>query len=229
MSDIELTQQDESGDTLEELDIAELRKYSKLLGVTAQRDWKKEDFVRAIQANQQAQALLKYANIGASSDGSPSSTLKPGFARILMHRDPIPDAANSPVPIGLNGRFFHIPRGIEVDIPLEYVNVLADAKVKVIRQKKEPSPSNPQGEVVEEDILSYPFQVIEIRPYLPGQKFNSSLDQRAVVAGRKAAFHREYGKYPTTGELLAWESQKKEDQRHERRMEEREAERDAIK
>lgn len=227
MSNEKLTQMDESSGSLDELDIAELRKYAKLLGITAQRDWNKEDFVRAVQANQQAQALLKYANTGSSTnDGSPSK-LKPGYARVIVHRDPVPGSANSPVPLGLNGRFFMCPRGVEVELPLEYVNVLADAKVTVVRQKKEPSANHPEGEIVEEDILSYPFQVLDISPYLPGQKFNSSLDQRAAVAARKEAFRKIYGKYPTIGELLAWESQEKEDTRHARRMEEREADRAA--
>lgn len=221
MSDETMTQMDESGEVLETLDINELRRYSKLLGVTPQRDWKKEDFVRAIKANQQAQALMQYANTGNSTEGSPNK-LQPGHARLIIHRDPVPGAANSAVPLGLNGRFFMCPRGVEVDVPLEYVGVLADAKVTVIRQKKEPTAGNPEGEVVEEEILSYPFQVKEIAPYLPGQKFNSSLDQRAAVSARKEAFRKVYGKYPTIGELLAWESQQKDDARHARILEEKE-------
>lgn len=220
MSDIDTTQMDESGEyVFDSLDIAELRKYSKLFGIAAQRDWKKEDFVRAIKNKQQAAKLNDLADNPSSTEGSPSASgLKPGEARILIHRDPTPGAANGPVQVGLNGRIFHFPRGIAVTVPLEYVGVLADAKETRIRQSESPSLQNPAGVVVEEEIQSYPFQVLEINPRRPGDKFYNNVDQRAAVAARKDAFRAVYNKWPTSGELMEFERGVKEDARLDRKL-----------
>lgn len=209
MSDTQLTHSEESTDAdLLDLDIAELRRFAKLMGVNAQRDWKKEDFVKAIKAKHAA-AELSIHTSALSETNLGKDPLPPGHARILVHRDPSPGHSNSPIPVGLNGRTFFVPRGVEVVIPLEYVDVLADAKSTILRQKKEPSRDEPYGQVVEEDILSYPFQVLAVRPHERGSKFKSNMDQRSMMYERRVKFVQEFGKWPTIGELLEFENSRR--------------------
>lgn len=120
MSNDKTTQVDESGSNdFSDLDISDLRKYCKLFGISAQRDWNKDDFVRAIQAKQLAAKYTQMAQESASSDSqSKKSTLQPGQALILIHRDPTPGHTNSAVPVGLNGRMFLAPRGVECIMPI---------------------------------------------------------------------------------------------------------------
>jgi hypothetical protein len=202
-------------DNLHDLDIAELRQTAKLLAIPAQRDWKKEDFVKAISRKLEAVRLAE--SIGSMSTGS-ESKLQPGQARILIHRDPTPGAANSNIQLGLNGRFLNVPRGVEVTVPLEYVNVLSDAKQIVRTQVRAPNESMPEGVIEEREIQSYPFQVIEMRPHSKTSRFQSNLDQRAAYNARREAFVKDQGKWPTAGELQEWEKAKKEDARIERKI-----------
>lgn len=207
-----------------------LKALAKQYGIAAQRDWKRDDYVKQIkiaqgspvanavkaeeaapaavqpQADEEAALLANYSLPSQSHKNDANGVLKPGYARIVLHKDPTPGHANSPVQVGLNGQFFHIPRGIEVDIPLEFVDVLIAAKQSVMRQKAEPSAANPAGEVVWEDIYSYPFQVVSVKP---GKAFKSSIDQRGSMARRKEVFAAAIGKYPTTGELLEFEKEQR--------------------
>ena len=210
-----------------------LKKLAKDYGISAQRDWKREDYVKqikiaqgdsipnAVQAPAEAAApvaatrdekaeeaalLANYSLPSQSHKNDANGELKPGYARIVLHKDPTPGHSNSPVPIGLNGKFYVVPRGVESDLPLEYVDVLIAAKQSVMRQKSEPSAANPAGEVVWEDIYSYPFQVISVKP---GKAFSSAIDQRGSVARRKKAFVDKIGKWPTTGELMEFEKEER--------------------
>lgn len=203
MSNEDLVQGKERDSDLKNVDIADLRKLAKFFNIDSQRDWKQADYVAAIvEARDQAQGLVPDADLPSFSGDSQTDKPKPGHARVVIHRDPTPGHANSPVPLSVNGRIFMAPRGVEFNIPLPYVEVLRNAVQLVTRQKKEPSAEYPSGEVVEEPILSYPFQVISITP---GGKFQSSLDQRSNVANRKAAFVKQHGRWPTKGELAEFE------------------------
>lgn len=212
MSDTKLTHVDESGnaDELLSLNINDLRKYAKMMGVAAQRDWGATEFVTAIKA--------KMAAAKFSSDTQGGDQLAPGQARIIIFRDPTPNHANSPVQLVLNGRLLNVPRGVEVTVPLEYVGVLNDAKGSYTRQKVGPSLNQPEGVTVEETIPSYPFQVLAIRPHENGSSFASPFDTRAAIYRRRLAFLEAIGKWPTIGELLQFEKDQKELQSFERRM-----------
>ena len=221
--------QDERDLNLDTCHFGLLKKLAKDYGISAQRDWKREDYVKQIKIAQgspvvnapaaveaapaksddnadEAALLANYSLPSQSNKNDANGELKPGFARIVLHKDPTPGHANSPVQVGLNGQFYHIPRGVEVDIPLEFVDVLISAKQSVMRQKAEPSAANPAGEVVWEDIYSYPFQVIKVKP---GKAFKSSIDQRGSIARRKEAVVAAIGKWPTTGELLEYEKEQR--------------------
>ncbi len=217
MSELIETQLDESNAdlNLDEYEIAELRAFAKIARITTQRDWKKQDFINALKAKQEADKYALAAQ-SLSSDGSLKTPLKPGEARLIIHRDPTPGHSNSHVPLGLNGRIFLAPRGVELVLPFEYVEVLANAVVRTMRQKKEPTASSPEGEVVEEPVLSYPYQVLEFRP--GGKGFVSNMDQRGVMARRKEAFRAEMHQFPqTVAELTSWEQRKRQDELEDRK------------
>lgn len=202
---------DESGiSELTELGINELRQMAKLLKIPAQRDWNITDFARAILTKQRSIQMVEA--LGYNGDGS-QSALPPGHAKILIHRDPTPGAANSPIPLGLNGRTIFAPRGVEFVAPIEYVLVLADAKQKTMRQVRAPNESNPEGLVEMADVQSYPFQVIDLRPHTAETKFKSEVDQRSRKYAKREAFWKEHGKWPTDGELVEWERLNREEQR----------------
>lgn len=203
MSENILTHEEESGETLDSLNMAELRMYAKLMGISARRDWSKDDFVKAIKIRQESV-------YGGSSVEDTDDDLPPGHAKILIMRDPTPGHNNSSIPLGLNGRLFIAPRGVEFNIPMEYINVLADAKSKVLRQVEAPSLHKPEGVVKEEEIYSYPFQVLKVRPHTKDSAFRSQLDQRGAHYKRRLKFYETVGKWPTMGELLEFERNERE-------------------
>lgn len=177
-------------EALEALDMASLRKYAKLMRITAQRDWQKEDYIEAIKTKQEMQNVSVVFN----QDNAPA----PGHSRIIILRDPTPGHKNSPVPVIVNGRILLIPRGIPVDVPTPYVEVLNNAKGQQYRQTDGPAGNNPMGIFKEEEVFSYPFQVVAATP---GGQFTNQNDPRASKARLKAKFHAKFGRFPTDGEL----------------------------
>lgn len=178
-------------DVLESLDIASLRKYAKLMNIAAQRDWTAEDYVQAIKVKQEQN---KIASIVFDNTNAPA----PGHARVLVHRDMTPGHKNGPVQVGVNGRLVHIPRGIEVDIPIPYVEALKNSKSLQIRQVESGGQGSPMGTYRDEEISYYPFQIISITP---GGNFQNPHDSRGASYERRFAFHKAFGRWPTDGEL----------------------------
>lgn len=176
-------------DAVEKLDIAQLRKAAKMLGITSARDWGKEDFVRAIKTHQQA----NLASVVFDNSGAPA----PGHARLLIHRNPTPKHKNSPVHVGVNGRLIAIPRGMEVDVPIPFLNALKRAITVVIVESGESQPGAPGGIFKDEPQTSYPFQVLAITP----GPFVNPNDNRAVAYKKRKAFFDKFGNWPTDGEL----------------------------
>jgi len=199
--------------------IGDLRALAKSYGIKAQRDWTRKDLIHAIAERQQEgdvphissvddeadRLIARYSLPSSREKTGLSAEPKPGFARVVLHRDSTPGHANSPVQVGLNGRMFNVPRGISVDLPIPYLGVLRDAVHKVRRQIKEPNGEDLEGVIKEEEILSYPFQIVSVTP---GGKFTNNEDQRAVSARRRKAFHDEIQRWPTDGELIEWEKAK---------------------
>lgn len=180
------------------LDIGQLRKAAKLLGIDAKNTWTKEDFVSAIQSKQRENDLL--TTVFDTSVGP-----APGFARVLIHRDPTPGHKNGPVHLSVNGRLIAVPRGGEFDIPIPYVEVLKNAVTTVTISSGEGGKTAVEGNSLfrEEPRTSYPFQVIAITP----GKFTNSMDGRATQYNKRKAFFDEFGSWPTSGELKAWEQE----------------------
>lgn len=174
---------------VETLEIGELRKAAKALNINAERTWTKEDYVRAIQQHQaDNKGILNFLPNGGNAPA-------PGYARVMVHRNPTPGHKNTPIHIGHNGTLLQVPRGIEVDMPKEFINALKDAIVKEMREVD-------NGVFKEEDQLSYPFQVIAISP----GKWTNKNDNRAAAYKIRKEFFNKHGVWPTAGELREFKS-----------------------
>lgn len=182
-------------DAIEKLDIAELRRFAKLIGIAAQRDWTKADFVAALKEHQSNEST---ADVVLSDATAPA----PGYARIVLHRDPTPGHANKPIHLSMNGQLFGVPRGIPVDIPRPFVEILANAVTNVEKQEATANTSDmgPGNMYKQEAQLSYPFQVIAITP----GPYKNPYDNRAKAFALRKKFHNQHGVWPTTGELAEY-------------------------
>lgn len=179
----------EQTDNLTKLDINVLRTFAKAMGLKADRAWTKEDFVTAIQARNGA------STVGFVFDSETGP--KPGYSRILLHRDTSQGHKNSSVHVGVNGNIFAIPRGHEVDVPTPVVGALKDAKGPVMSHVEE---STGPGKFVENIQQSYPFQVIATNP----GKVPNRHDTRAKNFELREACKNAIGKWPTHAELTEW-------------------------
>lgn len=190
MSDNIKTKQDaEVKEEFDGLDMASLRMVAKALNIQAERTWTKVDLVKAIQNHQNTAG----GSVNFMPDGKEAP--KPGYARILVHRNPTPGHKNTPIHVGFNGTLFQIPRGIEVDLPKEFISSLKDA---VARESREVE----NGVFEEVDQLSYPYQVIAITP---GEWKNPN-DSRAVAFKIRRDFYDEHGVWPTAAELREYKT-----------------------
>ncbi len=179
-------------DTNEDVvDISTLRAVAKTLGIKAERTWKTDDYLAAIAERNLASNMPTASVLAGDAP-------KPGFARIMIHRNPDPSGSNSPVHVALNGKFYQIPRGIEVDIEKEFIEVLQHARSKMPVMKTKANSENPAGVYADEENVAYPFQVIAITP---GGKFNNPADNRAAKHKYKVEFMEEFEHWPTDGEL----------------------------
>lgn len=176
-------------DAVASLDINSLRTFAKIMGIKASREWGKEDFVQAIHEAQKRTSVEVVFN--------DANAPRPGNSRLLIHRDTSPGHKNGPVHVGVNGRLFAIPRGVEVDVPTEFVSALNDATYLVMSEVEN---ADGTSRYVETMRNSYPFQVLASTPGAA----NRPPDPRARVAQQRAACKDEIGKWPTEGEFRDW-------------------------
>lgn len=181
-----MSEQEETGT----LDIATLRRATKLLGIKAEPNWTKADFVAAIQTKQKEDNIPEVV-LDANAP-------KAGFARVLVHRDPTPGHKNTPIHAGVNGMILQIPRGLEVDVPIPFVEALKNATGSTPQLVEQADAKNPSGSYKEVEQMSYPFQVLAITP---GNKFSNNHDNRKASYERREAFEKQFGRWPTRGEL----------------------------
>lgn len=175
---------------LNKLDINSLRAFAKLSNIKAGRDWTKEDFVTALQAK------AGQSTVGMVFDNETGP--KPGYSRILLHRDTSSGHKNSSVHVGVNGTIFAIPRGVEVDIPTYVVGALNDAQGLVTSHIEE---NTGPGRFIETMQKSYPFQVIATNP----GKIANRNDTRSRNYLLRLACKEALQKWPTHGEFLEWQ------------------------
>lgn len=184
-------------DSMGKLDIAQLRALAKMFSIPSERNWTKEDYIRAIKRHADNSNMAQFVIDGGQAPA-------PGYARVLLHRDPTPGHKNPPVHLTLNGHILQVPRGIEVDIPKDFVGVLNDAITVVTEQV---SSDNETGGVtskfVDEKRTSYPFQVIAITP----GTWKNYNDPRGPDAAARQACCDALGHWPTQGEFNEWSKQ----------------------
>lgn len=181
-------------DIYEELatyDIGKLRKYASLQRVAISRDMTQEQILEAIKQKMKDREAVGLAEAGTMP--------APGFARIILHRDPTPGSSNRPVYINANGWKACIPRGVEVDVPHKAVNVLNDAKE--VRKEEDPSqPYNSPNRWRNTLVHSYPFQLVSMTP---GPDPRPGLEKTKMASyGPRVAFRDRFGRWPKRAELL---------------------------
>lgn len=180
----------EQTDAVDGLDIASLRKFASIMKIRASRDWTKEDYVAAIKAKQESNTLTTFVF-------DPTKAPAPGYTRVKIHRDPSPNHKNSSVHVGVNGYIMGVPRGVEVDIPTPHIEALANAVQIDVAMAQEANRENPGGVYKDELRLSYPFQVLATTP----GEFINTHDSRAQHYKARLKFFKEFGAWPTEGEL----------------------------
>lgn len=187
-------ERDEQSAALDSMPIAQLRQFAKFMKIPSQRDWSKEDYVDAIKRRQEQTSS---PNFVFDSESAP----KPGYARLLIHRDPTPGHKNSPIHLGFNGTLISVPRGVEVDVPYPFVEILKNARSTVIEDSSQdtssmPGPNN-KSSYRDSERASYPYQVSAITP---GEYINPN-DSRGRSYAERLAFFNKFGSWPTEGEL----------------------------
>lgn len=176
---------------LEGLPMHELRKLaSTVYRVPTQRHWTKNEIIEAITNKQRNSNML-----GVAVGDGPAA----GRARIVILKDPSQDAANLPVYLAVNGHDFLVPRGVEVDVPVELVTgCLATAKVTMPKLNAKGDMSE-RSQYVNETTHSYPYQVLASNPLPEGKGI---LQQRASKRFRlREMFCKKYGFWPSSAEL----------------------------
>lgn len=190
IEDVELeNDEDAQASAVDKLEIGQLRKYAKFMGIQSERTWTKTEFIKAIQERQKSQT------VGIVFDNG--SAPKPGYSRVIIHRDPTPGHKNTPVHAGYNGALFAIPRGLEVDVPTPLVGSLANAKSIQVKSGDAISDGEGTGHTRDQEQLSYPFQVLAVTP---GSAVNQH-DNRANSYKDRKAFVDAFGRWPTHAEL----------------------------
>lgn len=179
--------------TEDKVDIGTLRAVAKALNIKSERTWRTEDYLEAIAAVQLSRNMPQVV----VDENAP----KPGFARIVIHRNPDKQGSNSPVHLGLNGKIYQVPRGIPVDIENEFIEVLLHARSKQPVLKTQADAKNPTGIYGDEENMAYPFQVVASTP---GGKFHNVNDNRGSKHAIRKEFYDKYEHYPTDGELKAY-------------------------
>lgn len=183
-----MSEVNEQATDLDTIDIGDLRKTAKILGLATQRTWTKEEYINGIKEFQNRTSMQVAFDANAPAAG---------YSRVVIHRDPTPKAPNSPVPVSVNGRLLHIPRGIEVDVPTEFVEALDNARSKVL---VEVEGNNERSTYIEQTQQSYPFQVKAVTPGVA----NKRADTRTAAYKQRKDFFDSIGRWPTHGELQEW-------------------------
>ena len=177
---------------LEEMDIAKLRAYAKTMRIALAKTDTKPDIIKAIQSKLSGKSLAEIADH--------TTKLRPGTARIRLLEDPKPGSSNYPAFVSVNGYSVTIPRGVDVIVPLNIVEILNNA---VVNQRRQTMVSGPNGrEEFRESTVkvpSYPFQILDIQH---GESPKSPLEkQKEKMMGPRRQFRDKFLYWPTRAEL----------------------------
>lgn len=177
----------------EDMPIGTLRQYASHLRVAVPKTATKADIIDAINGKLRNKTVAELALDG--------STVKPGYAKILVLENPMPGSSNMPVYINANGYVCTIPRGVEVIVPNRVVRTLNDA---VVKKKKQSIAAGADGResFKESEVMtpSYPFQVLEI---VPGPEVLTTLEiAKQKTIGPRRRYRDLFGRWPRPRDLL---------------------------
>lgn len=177
---------------LEEMDIGKLRAYAKTMRIALAKTDTKPEIIKAIQSKLAGKSLAEIADH--------TTQLRPGTARIRLLEDPKPGSSNYPAFVSVNGYAVTIPRGVDVIVPLNIVEILQNA---VVNQRRQTMVAGPNGrEEFRETTVkvpSYPFQILDIRH---GESPKSPLEkQKEKMMGPRRQFRDKFLYWPTRAEL----------------------------
>jgi hypothetical protein len=174
------------------MDIGKLRQYASHMRLPLAKTATKVEIIEAIERKLSGRVIPEFA------DGD--TALKPGYSRITVLSDPMPQASNLPVFLNCNGYMCLIPRDKEVVVPNRVVRTLRDAKVKRRKQTLQ-SDSNGREVFRETEVISpsYPFTIHETKE---GPEVYTALEiARQRTAGPKRRYKQIFGRYPRPREL----------------------------
>lgn len=178
--------------SFKDMDIGQLRHVASHMRLPIAKTAKKEDILKAIEAKASGKIIPELAGEG--------STVKPGYAKIMLLEDPMPGASNFPVYLQCNDYTCLLPRGVELIVPQRVVRTLNDAKVK---RRKQALVQDSYGRETFKDttviVPSYPFQVLES---VPGPEPLTNLEiAKRRSAGPKRRYRQMFGRWPRPKEL----------------------------
>lgn len=177
---------------LHAMDIGQLRKYASHARVALSKTATKQEIIEALDRKLNGKVIPTLA------DGT--TELKPGYARIKILPDPMPDSKNLPVYLNCNTSTFWIPRDVEVVVPLKVIRTLQDATV--MRRKQSMVQDQHGREMTRETqvkSLSYPYIVLDIRP--GPDVLNAFEIAKQKTAGPKRRYKEMFGRWPRPAEL----------------------------
>lgn len=176
----------------EEMEIGKLRQYAAHLRVAVEKTATKKDIIEAISRK------LKDKVTPILADNT--TKLKPGYARITLLADPMPEAQNFPVYLNCNGYECTIPRGKEVVVPMKVVRTLQDSKVN--RRKQSLIQDEHGREKFAESTVVVPSYPFTIHDMVPGPEILSALEQnKQKTIGPRRRYRDFFGHWPKRGEL----------------------------
>lgn len=188
-----MSQENENVDVdFDDMTIQQARKYASIYRISLPKDASKEDIIKMIKAKRQARDMALIVDDNSTGP-------KPGWARITIHRDPMPGATNNPVYIGANGYNVTVPRGVECDVPIKVVGVLNDSVEERLVQNPNAGPNGADAWEYKK-VMCYPFQVIAMNP---GPDPRPGFERGKEAAMRPRMKFRElFGRWPSHAELL---------------------------
>lgn len=176
----------------EDMTIGKLREYASHMRVAVAKTATKAEILEALNRKLRDRTLTEIA--------APESQVRPGYAKITILMDPMPDAMNYPVYVNANGYVCTIPRGLPVIVPMRVVRTLQDAQVQ--RKKQSITLVNGRDQFTETEITSpsYPFQVHEM---VPGPEVLTSLEQAKLrTIGPRRRYRDLFGRWPRPKDLI---------------------------
>lgn len=134
---------------------AELVSYANLTyGLNVNSRFTTDDLISSIKRSAQ-----KFA--GNTQIEINEKVLKIGYARIKINKTEL-NKQGRPVIVGLNGRQYSLPIGVELNVPQPLVEILNNA----VQYQYESDPTR-DNEMIKREVHAYPFTVLEMAEPLP--------------------------------------------------------------